>query len=115
MFPYLIALIAQPVLAVSTINDIADHIWMQLCAVRVTLLQLSFVVGMCFLFAAMFKFKQHKDNPTQNPVGGPLMYVLIATLLMYIGNFELPLKQTLYGAEDSDDADNPAGFCPQTA
>jgi intracellular multiplication protein IcmD len=38
----------------------------------------SYIAGLGFSIGAIMKFKQHKDNPTQLPIGTPLALVLIA-------------------------------------
>lgn len=67
--------------------------------------QIGFVAGLCFLIASIFKFKQHKDNPTQVPVGTPLSMVAMAAALMFAGNFIAPFGQTIFGS----DADTRSG------
>ena len=80
-----------------TINDVADTIIGQLKSGREMILQMSFIAGLGFMVAAFFKFKQHKDNPTQVPIGNPLTYLLIGLLLLYVGSLATPLGETLFG------------------
>lgn len=42
----------------------------------------SFMAGTGFAVGAVMKFKQHKDNPTQVPVGTPIALVFIAAALL---------------------------------
>jgi hypothetical protein len=43
------------------------------------------------------KFKQHKDNPTQVPVGTPVSMIVMGASLMFAGNFITPLGQSIFG------------------
>jgi cytochrome c oxidase assembly factor CtaG len=81
-----------------TVNQVADNVVVQLYAGRDMILNLAFVAGLGFMVAAFFKFKQHKDNPTQVPIGNPLTYLLIGVLLLYVGAFKSPLGETLFGS-----------------
>ena len=93
-----------------TVNEIADRIISQLYEVRFLIINMAYICGLGFLFASFFKFKQHKDNPTQNPVGNPIMYLILGVFLMYMGNFEMPLKETLFGSGDAPGEDSK--MCP---
>ena len=44
---------------------------------------LSIVTGLGFFVASLFKFKAHKDNPSQVPVGTPIAYMMVSIALMY--------------------------------
>lgn len=87
----------------ATINDIADNIITQLAAGNEMIILMAYVSGLGFLVISFFKFKQHKDNPAQNPVGNALTILLIGVLLIYLGNLSKPLGETFFGAEDGPD------------
>ncbi len=44
----------------------------------------SYVAGLGFAIGAVMKFKQHKDNPTQIPIGTPIALVFIAAALLFL-------------------------------
>ena len=44
----------------------------------------SYVAGLGFAIGAIMKFKQHKDNPTQIPIGTPVALVFIAAALLFL-------------------------------
>lgn len=46
--------------------------------------RLFYVGGVGFMAEAIAKFKQHKDNPTQNPIQGPIALFFIAAALLII-------------------------------
>ena len=81
----------------SGIAGIANRVAGNLSAIADLIGQIAFVAGMLFFVSAVFKFKQHKDNPTQVPVGTPLSMLAISAALMFMGNFINPLGETLFG------------------
>ena len=44
----------------------------------------AFIAGICFFVAAIFKFKQHKDNPSQITIGTPFAMVAISVALIFL-------------------------------
>ncbi len=44
----------------------------------------SYVAGMGFGVGAILKFKAHKDNPTQIPIGTPIALVFIAAAMIFL-------------------------------
>lgn len=44
----------------------------------------SYLAGLAFFISAIMKFKQHKDNPTQIPIGTPIALVFIAAALLFL-------------------------------
>ena len=82
-----------------TVNEIADNIINQLGAGNKMIVLLAYVSGLGFLVLSFFKFKQHKDNPAQNPIGNPLTIMLIGLLLIYLANLSIPLGETFFGSD----------------
>lgn len=65
------------------------------------------VAGVGFMLASFFKFKAHKDNPTQIPIGTPLALLFIGAALLGLHFITLAGMQTLFGASaDSDFGDS---------
>ncbi|MEE2769811.1 MAG: type IV secretion protein IcmD [Pseudomonadota bacterium] len=60
----------------------------------------AFIAGVCFFVAAIFKFKQHKDNPSQITIGTPFAMVAISVALIFLPGFIKPAGESLFG-EDS--------------
>jgi len=79
------------------IAKISNRISSNLSAVANLISQVAFVAGLGFFVSAVFKFKQHKDNPTQVPIGTPMSMLAISAALMFMGNFITPLGETLFG------------------
>jgi intracellular multiplication protein IcmD len=44
----------------------------------------SYVAGSAFAIASLAKFKGHKDNPTQVPIGTPFAMEAVAAALLFI-------------------------------
>ena len=44
----------------------------------------SYVAGMAFAVGAIVKFKAHKDNPTQIPIGTPIALLFVGAALIFI-------------------------------
>ena len=44
----------------------------------------SYLAGLGFSVGAIMKFKAHKDNPTQIPIGTPIALVFIAAALLFL-------------------------------
>ena len=57
----------------------------------------AYVAGMGFAIGAVMKFKAHKDNPTQIPVGTPIALIFIAAALIFLPNIFLSTGKTLFG------------------
>ena len=63
------------------------------------LLGLAFVSGWGFIVAAIFKFKQVKENPTQVPVSTPFAFLLTAVLLIFIPGLLTTGAVTVFGSD----------------
>lgn len=58
----------------------------------------SYVAGFGFAVGAILKFKAHKDNPTQIPVGTPIALIFIAAALIFLPQIFGTTGKTLFGA-----------------
>lgn len=58
----------------------------------------SYVAGIAFCMSAVMKFKQHKDNPTQIPVGTPIAMLFIASSLLFLPTVLGITGQTMFGS-----------------
>lgn len=89
------------------IGEIAKNVTGSFKNIAQLMLAIAYIAGVGFAVAAIFKFKQHKDNPTQIPLGTPIALLAIAISLVFIGYFIKPLGETLGAKEDS--AGGPTG------
>lgn len=58
----------------------------------------SYLAGLGFSIGAIMKFKQHKDNPTQIPIGTPIALIFIAAALLFLPSILGVTGQTMFGA-----------------
>lgn len=65
------------------------------------ILAISFIAGLGFTMAAIFKFKQHKDNPTQIPLGTPIALLAIGIALIFLPGIIKPAGATLFGSSEA--------------
>ena len=91
----LFSLLLTPICMASTIGGLADSIVGSFENLGKMILGLAFVAGIGFGAAAMFKFKQHKDNPQQNPIGNPITMLLISAALVFLPGFYAPMGGTM--------------------
>lgn len=59
---------------------------------------LSYVGGIALIIGAILKFKQHKDNPTQIPIGTPIALVFIGAALLFLPSILDVTGATMFGA-----------------
>lgn len=71
------AMLVPAAVAGTNIGNVAESITGTLGSVTKLITLLSYLAGLAFSIAAIFKFKQHKDNPTQAP-GTRLAGILMA-------------------------------------
>lgn len=57
----------------------------------------SYLAGLGFSIGAIMKFKQHKDNPTQIPIGTPIALVFIAAALLFLPSILDVAGATMFG------------------
>lgn len=91
-----------------TIGTVASTITSTFDSVGKMITASSYVAGLGFSISAILKFKQHKDNPQQTPIGQPIGLVFIAAALLFLpsilevsGNtlFSSPTTATSKGTE----------------
>ena len=90
--------------AISSINDVADNVIINLQQAEKMIAYMAYIAGLGFMIASFYKFKQHKDNPTQVPVGNPITMIAIATLLLFIGSLVAPIGETIFGTSENTGA-----------
>lgn len=67
----------------------------------------SYLAGLGFSIGAIMKFKQHKDNPTNIPVGTPIALTFIAAALLFLPTILGVTGATLFGG--SSETAGPTG------
>ena len=67
-----------------TIGTMASSITATFDSVGKMITASSYIAGLAFAISAILKFKQHKDNPQQTPIGQPIGLIFIAIALLFL-------------------------------
>jgi intracellular multiplication protein IcmD len=82
----------------TNIGAIASNITGSFESIGRLILAVAFLGGIGFIMAAIFKFKQHKDNPNQVTLGTPIAMLVIGAFLVFMPSIIGPAGSTIYGA-----------------
>lgn len=82
------------------IGGIANNITGSFEAIGKLMIGVAYLAGIGFAIAGIFKFKQHKDNPQQIPIGTPIALMVIAVALVFLPGFFAPAGETIFGKDD---------------
>ncbi len=93
--------VAGEVAASTSLGGMASSVTSSFTALAKLITAGSYVAGLGFSIGAIMKFKQHKDNPTQIPIGTPIALVLIAAALLFLPSILGVAGQTLLGTSGS--------------
>lgn len=76
---------------------LANNVTKSIGAFGELLISISYLAGIGFMVAAIFKFKQHKDNPTQVTVGTPIAMLFIGIGLVFLPYIVTQAGTTIIG------------------
>ncbi|MCL9683316.1 type IV secretion protein IcmD [Legionella maioricensis] len=93
----LLALISQDAAASKSLGNMASSMTGSFTSVAKLITAGSYLAGLGFSIGAIMKFKQHKDNPTQVPIGTPIALVFIAAALLFLPSILGVTGQTMFG------------------
>lgn len=94
----LIALVCQDAVAGNmTVGAMASSITSSFTNLTKLITAGSYLAGLGFSIGAIMKFKQHKDNPTQIPIGTPIALVFIAAALLFLPSILGVTGATMFG------------------
>lgn len=68
----------------SGVGSVASNISSGFTAIAKMITGAAFLAGLGFMMAAILKFKAHKDNPQQIPVGTPIALLFVGAALVFI-------------------------------
>ena len=91
------------------LGTVATRITQSFSAIGKLMISTAYLAGIGFGIAAIFKFKQHKDNPTQIPVGTPIALFVISMALVFLPYLFAPAGQTIFGSRTSNLSDGLGG------
>lgn len=80
-----------------TIGGVASLITESFTSLARLITAASYLAGLGFSIGAILKFKQHKDNPTQIPVGTPIAMLFIASALLFLPSLLDVTGTTMFG------------------
>ena len=80
----LVAFFAGEAMAADSIGTVASTIYSSFNQLSKLVTSGAYLGGLAFAVGAIMKFKQHKDNPTQVPIGTPIALVMIAACLLFL-------------------------------
>ena len=96
------ALIAtQSLLATTTqpnLGDVAGNVTGSFKQIAGLIFGFAQIAGVGFGCAAIFKFKQHKDNPTQIPISTAFALLFVSVLLVFLPGIYKPAGLTIFGS-----------------
>jgi len=93
----------------ATLGDLATNIQKTFEQIGQLMMGISYVAGIGFFIGAIFKFKQHKDNPTQIPMGTPIALLMIAISLLFMPYIIEASGGTFTGDESQNYIGSPTG------
>lgn len=81
----------------SGIGGIASQVTSNLGSIAKLITAASYTAGLGFAVGAIVKFKAHKDNPTQVPIGMPIAMLFIGAALIFAPSVFTSTGATLFG------------------
>ena len=85
-------------LTAPSLGDVASTIIQSFDDVAKFITASFYLLGTGFIGSAIFKFRAHKDNPTQIPVGTPIALMFIGAAFLYTHSLFGTAGMTLFGA-----------------
>ena len=84
-------------LAANDIAGIANTITGSFESIGKLMVATAYLAGFGLTIGAIFKFKQHKDNPQQTPMGIPITMLLVGIALIFLPNIISPAGTSIFG------------------
>lgn len=79
------------------ISGIANHLSKQLDTIAVLLVVVAYVAGVGFSLMGITQFKAHKDQPQQVPLSKPIVYLAIASALLFLPTVMKTAGESVFG------------------
>jgi len=80
------------------LSDVATNVLGSFGALAKLITAAAYVAGFGFAFAAILKFKAHKDNPQQIPVGTPIALLFVGAALIFLPTLFGITGSTVFGS-----------------
>lgn len=88
---------ADPVMA-KTVGDVANNLTTSTAGVVKAVGAISSAAGFIMALIGALKFKAHKDNPQQTPISMPIIYLVVASLLLFLPTLIQTGADTIWGS-----------------
>ncbi len=92
------------------ISGIVDNVTGTFSSLAQLLLGGAYLAGFALAIAAIFKFKQHKDNPQQVPMGTPITLLLVGVALIFLPSIIKPAGESIFGGDVKSGGISGSGF-----
>ena len=83
---------------ISGIGSVAAQVTSNVANIAKLVTAAAYVAGMACVVGAILKFKAHKDNPTQIPIGTPIALLFVGAALIFAPTVFQVSGSTLFGA-----------------
>jgi intracellular multiplication protein IcmD len=83
----------------ATLGTLANNVTKSFESIGRLMIAAAYIGGFGLTVAAIFKFKQHKDNPTQIPVGTPIALLVIGIILVFLPGLFGTAGTTVFGSD----------------
>jgi intracellular multiplication protein IcmD len=93
-----------------TVGEIAKNVTGSFSNVTKLITGAAYTAGLAFGVGAIVKFKAHKDNPTQIPIGMPIALLFIASALIFLPTVFKSAGATMFGTAATPNAGGPSGI-----
>jgi intracellular multiplication protein IcmD len=98
-FTFFLLVVVGSAVAQNDVGDLAGNVKSSFEDIGLLMIVASYIGGFALTIAAIFKFKQHKDNPTQIPIGTPIALLVIGIILVFLPSLFGSAGQTIFGGE----------------
>src|SRR5579864_430745 len=82
---------------ISGVGSVAAQVTTNVANIARLVTAASYVAGMAFAVGAIVKFKAHKDNPTQIPIGTPIALLFVGAALIFLPHIFIIAGETVFG------------------
>ena len=79
------------------LGQLSNNISTEILGFSNLMITVGYLAGIGFTIASIFKFKQHKDNPTQVPIGTPFAMFSVGIILVFLPALFKPAAITVFG------------------
>lgn len=84
--------------SVTNIDGLATNLANAFSGISKIVMGIAYVGGIGLVMAAIFKFKAHKDNPAQIPLGTPMVMLIVGAALIYMPTILKVVGDSVFGA-----------------